>query len=211
MFRNRGNRAENFWRKILPAVNKRPHELDPRITVDTKGGFGCAEIAFQHDCGSVVERMGEHSRRMNPSQSVVVQRQRREEWGTSAKRMDRGSEVVAETRQGQFHSACGAAGGGLCFKHVNVQPCLREDYCRCQSVWTRSDHARARARHTHLNSRGSLVCDSADSVAKKNENHRGHRGTQSSVPGKICCPVLSAIEALESDLKNPCVITAKNP
>jgi len=141
---------------------------------------------------------------------VVVQRQRREEWGTSAKRMDRGSEVVEETRQGQFHSACGAAGGRLCFKNVNVQACLREDYCRCQSVWTRADHARAGARHTHLDSRGSLVCDSADSVAKKSDNHRGHR-TQSSVPGKICCPVLSAIEALESDLKNPRVITTKNP
>lgn len=65
MFRNRENRAKHFGSEFTPALDKRLHELAPRIAVCTKRSLGIAQVALQQDCGSIVERMGEWSRRMN--------------------------------------------------------------------------------------------------------------------------------------------------
>src|SRR5713226_6964120 len=109
MFRNRANRAKHFGSEFTPALDKRLHELAPRIAVYTERSLGIAQVALQHDCGSVVERMGERGWRMNPLQSMIFERQRREERRPGTHGMHRGSKVVQESRYGQFHRARGAA------------------------------------------------------------------------------------------------------
>src|SRR5580692_6195668 len=71
MFRNRANRAKHVGGEFTPALDKRLHELAPRIAVCTERSLGIAQVALQQNCGSVVERMGERSWRMNPLQSMI--------------------------------------------------------------------------------------------------------------------------------------------
>src|SRR5260370_41358148 len=98
MFRNRANRAKHFGSEFTPALDKRLHELAPRIAVYTERSLGIAQVALQHDCGSVVERMGERGRRMNPLQSMIFQRHRREERRPSTHRTHRSSKAIQEPR-----------------------------------------------------------------------------------------------------------------
>src|SRR5580704_2783528 len=141
MFRNRANRAKHVGGEFTPALDKRLHELPPRIAVRTERSLGIAQVPFQYDCGSIIERMGERSRRMNPLQSMIFERQRREERRPGAHRMHRRSKVVQEAWQSQFHRARCTARCRLSLEHIDLQAGLGQDDGRCKPIWARANAA----------------------------------------------------------------------
>ena len=71
--------------------------------------------------------MSQRRGRVNPLQSVIVQGQRSEEWGTGSHGMHSRSKVVQEPRQSQRERARRAAGLRFRFEDVNLQTGLSEN------------------------------------------------------------------------------------
>src|SRR6476659_7830649 len=100
MLRDRENWAKHVRSELAPVLDKGLHEPAPSIAVDAQGSLGVFKLAFQDNRRSIVKRVGERSRRMNPFQAVILQGERREEGRSNSKRIYRGSKIVLEARQG---------------------------------------------------------------------------------------------------------------
>src|ERR1700719_1662927 len=85
--------------------------------------------------------MRERRWRVNPLQTMFVQRQRRKEWRASREGMDRGTKVVEEARERELQGARGAAGLRLGPENLDVRATLRKDNGRGQAVGSRTDDA----------------------------------------------------------------------
>ena len=75
MPRKQVNRTQDFRRQYLPMFREVTHEPAPLLTVFAEYSFGVAEVALQGHGRSVVERMRQGRRRVDPLQSVFVQGQ----------------------------------------------------------------------------------------------------------------------------------------
>src|SRR5215813_13063437 len=104
MAREMRNRSENLGDELGPALDKGDHEVAPGAAVGSKCGFSVAQVTLQSDRSSIVEGMGERGGRVDPVESEITQGQRRKEWRSSGKRMDRRAEVVMKGGQRQFQS-----------------------------------------------------------------------------------------------------------
>ncbi len=119
-------RTQDFRGQIRPVIGERLHKAAPAFPVRAEDGFGLAEVALEDYGGAIVERMGEWSGRVNPLQTVSLQRQRRKKRGARGEWMDGGAEIVEEAWHCEFERARGAARLRLRFEDVNAHAALRE-------------------------------------------------------------------------------------
>src|SRR6267143_1946742 len=126
MPREHVQRAQDFRGQIRPMSDKRLHESAPAFAVWSENGFGVAQIALKRYGRAVVERMGEWSGRVNPLQTVSLQRERRKKRGARGEWMHGGAEIVEEAWHREFERARGAARLRLRFEDVNAHAALRE-------------------------------------------------------------------------------------
>src|SRR5579864_6319064 len=110
---NRRYGAQNFWRELAPMLDKRPHEIAPRLAVFAQRRCRFAQVPLQNDCRPIVEGMRQRRGRVYPFESIITQRQGREEWRACAQRMHGRSKIMQKARQCQLESARSAAGNRL--------------------------------------------------------------------------------------------------
>jgi hypothetical protein len=67
-------RPQDFRGQIRPVIGEWLHEAAPAFAVPPESGFGTAQVALEDYGGAIVERMGEWSGRVNPLQTVSLQR-----------------------------------------------------------------------------------------------------------------------------------------
>ncbi len=120
---------------------ERLHQAAPAFAIWSENRFGVAEVALKRYSGAVVERMGEWSRRVNPLQTLSVQRQRRKKRRTRGEWMNGGAEIVEEAGQRELERACGAACLWLRLEDVNVHAVLCESDGGGQAVRSGADDA----------------------------------------------------------------------
>ena len=118
--------AEDFGGERRPMLGERLDKAAPAVSVRSESGFGSAEIAFENYGGAVIEGMSKRSGRVNPVEAISVKRKGRKKWRARGERMDSGTEIVEEAREGEFESAYGAAGLWLGLEDVNVRAGLCE-------------------------------------------------------------------------------------
>src|SRR5256885_9211104 len=111
-------------RNSPPELERWLQEFPPCASLPAERRFCRSEIAFEHDCGAVVQRMGNRSRRVYPFQSIVREWQRRKEWRACAQRIHRRSKIMQESWQGQFEGPRSSARSRFCFKYFYLQPGL---------------------------------------------------------------------------------------
>ncbi len=90
------------------AVDHRCQQARPSVAVGTESGAGRVHRALQQD-GVVIERVGQRDRRVNPAQSVAVERHRPQRRRSDAEGMDRRTDIVHEAGFGQLGTARSAA------------------------------------------------------------------------------------------------------
>src|ERR1700674_271405 len=134
MEREHMDRAEDFGGENRPALDEWLHQAAPAFAVRPKNRFGVAEIARERYGGAVIERMRQGSGRVNPLQTVSLQRKRSKKRGARGERMNGGAEIVEEAGQGELECARGTARLRLCFEDVNAHAALREGDGGCEAV-----------------------------------------------------------------------------
>src|SRR5205085_3980929 len=75
------HRTKDLGGKIRPLLYIRFHEALPSRAICSQAAGRIVEISLESDSRSIVERMRQRSRRVNPFETEITQRQRREEWG----------------------------------------------------------------------------------------------------------------------------------
>jgi len=105
-------------------LHERLHQVLPALAVRAESGLGVVEIALEDHGGAVVERMGQRRGRMNPLQTVRLERQGRKEWRPGSEGMDRRAKIVKETGFGQRQRAGGTARLRLGFENVHMDAAL---------------------------------------------------------------------------------------
>jgi hypothetical protein len=143
------DRPQHLGSKFSPMLGKPTHQPAPLLAIFPKRSFGGAKIVLQHHRCTVVERMGQRRRRMDPFQAVVAQGQRREEWRSRSHRVHCGTEIVEESRQGERQGSRGAAGLRLRLEYIHLQACLGEDDGCRQTVGACADHSGSSWRRRH--------------------------------------------------------------
>src|SRR5262249_12703083 len=139
---NMHHRTQHFGRKGVPVLYERLHQHTPPATIGTKRSRGDIDVSLEHNGSTISERLGKRGRRMNPFESVILQRKLREKRRACGQRKHSRAEIVRETREGQFHAAGRAARDLLGFESIHLESGLREDDRGCEPVGARSDNAR---------------------------------------------------------------------
>ena len=70
-----GDRPQDFRSQLRPMFGKRFKRTAPVFAVYSECRFGLTQVAFEDDCSSVVKRVRDGSRGLNPFQAVFPQRQ----------------------------------------------------------------------------------------------------------------------------------------
>src|SRR5215467_4964898 len=70
---DREYRSQYLQHQLLPVLYKWQHQIDPDVCILTQGSSRVLESALQCDRGSVVKRVGQWSRRVNPFKAVLVE------------------------------------------------------------------------------------------------------------------------------------------
>ena len=132
-------RREQQVAQIVGDPDEGLEQAPVRGSVLAEAGRGLRDGALEHSRRSVVERMCERRRRVDPLQAVLLERQRAQERRADRPRVDRRADVVAEARQRQLGRPHPAADrvGGLEHQHRTARP--RKDDRRCQSVRAGTD------------------------------------------------------------------------
>src|SRR6516165_4796399 len=108
------------------------------------------DVSLEHNGRAIIERMGERRRRVNPFESVILERQFGKEGRTCGQRIHGRAEVMHEAREGQLQAASRTAGDWLGFEYIHLQPGLRKHDCGSEPIRARSDYARLPvARHNY--------------------------------------------------------------
>ena len=103
------DRAEDFRSEGRPVFREWLHKAAPGFSILTECGLGVGQIAFEHDGRSIVERMGERRRAVDPVQSVICERKRAEKGRAHSKRVNGGAEIVKYLKTGSAYYAPSAA------------------------------------------------------------------------------------------------------
>src|SRR5689334_16355802 len=93
-------RAEDFSGESGPMLREGLHEAAPTVTIWSESGFGGVHLALERDGGAVIKGVGEGSGRVNPLESVSLQRERTKERRACGERMYGRAEIVEEAGQG---------------------------------------------------------------------------------------------------------------
>jgi len=141
MSRKQVNWLKNFRRQVRPALDKRLHESAPGPAVITQRRFSVMQIALKCNRGAIVKGMRQGTRRVNPFESVIRQRQRGKKWRPRGEWIHRRSEVMEKSGQGKFQRSHGASRLGLRLKNVYLQSVLSENDGRRKPVGTGADNA----------------------------------------------------------------------
>ena len=143
MMRNPQYWPKSVFRELPPVVSRGLHQTPPSLAVYAQRAFRLPKVALQHHCRSIVERMRQRRISVDPLQSVILERQRREERRSGREGMHGRAEVMQKSRQRERKRARRAARLGLRFEDLHAHPRLRKHNGRGQAVRTRSNHAGA--------------------------------------------------------------------
>ena len=148
--RMRGNvqRREDVLEQRLGIAGERREEPPPARLVLAEPAHGRVRRALEQGRGSVVERVRERRRRLDPLEAVLRERQRAEERRRDAERVDRRADVVDESRQRQLGRARAAAHGVGRLEHAHRDPGPRQHDRRRQPVRPGADDDRVRHRRS---------------------------------------------------------------
>ena len=102
MLRNVGDRSHQLARKRVPAGDQRLEQLAIRRAVRAKLLRGVFERARRENNSAVVERVSDCCGRLD---QVEVELQRAEERRGKKRGVDRGTDIVAKTRERQLRGA----------------------------------------------------------------------------------------------------------
>ena len=139
--------AEKVGKQPFGGFCQRPHQLSVGASIRTECFRGGIDRAFQHRGRSVVQRVRERRRRVNPLQSVFCQREGFEERRRDRHRVNRGADVVRESRQRERRGPRPAADGIGALDHKNRMTLLGKGDGRGKSVWPGPDDHRGGIRH----------------------------------------------------------------
>ena len=70
------NRLKDFFRELHPMCCQRLKEVAPAFAIGTQSVLRILQVALQHDGGTIVQRMREWSRRMNPFKAMLLKWER---------------------------------------------------------------------------------------------------------------------------------------
>ena len=145
MPRQQRNRPQHLRRQFVPVLGEWPEHPSPLLAVLAERALGLAEIALQNYRRAIVQGMRQRRRWLNPFQSVIAQRQRREERRGQRHGMHGRAEVVLKSGKSKGKRTSAAAGLRLSFVDLDLQSRLRQNNGRGQAVGTCSDdHGSAR-------------------------------------------------------------------
>ena len=134
--RKMGDRPHQFAFELAPAGDERFHEVPVCIGVHAQSGRSLLERAPYERGRSVVERMRDSGGWFD---QIEFELERAEERGGEDRRMDRGADVVSETRERQLRRACPAADRRLSFDDADRAPGLSERDRGSEAVRPRPD------------------------------------------------------------------------
>ena len=135
-------RAERVGGELVPRARKRLDQPAVHAPVGAEAARGRIDRAFEQDGGAVVEGMRERRRRLDPLEPLATEIERAEERRRGAHRMERGTDVMEKSRQGQRRGAAAAADRVVRLEHRYRQSLSRERDRRGEAVRPRADDDR---------------------------------------------------------------------
>src|SRR5580704_4115895 len=88
MLRDARNRAQDLGCELMPVFNERLYESAPGFSILAQANLRIFKFAFQNHRRAIVERVGKRNRRMNPVQSVSLEREGGKERRAGTERMN---------------------------------------------------------------------------------------------------------------------------
>src|SRR5918995_143137 len=101
---------------------------------------GSVNRSLKHDHCAVIERMRERRRRLNPFETVLIERKRAKKRRANRERINGRAYVVHETRQGELAETNAAAGVLWGFKNSDSPAVLRQGDGGGKPVRSRADN-----------------------------------------------------------------------
>jgi hypothetical protein len=132
--------AKQIFEQNLRIAGQGCEEFGIRWAVVTKSVGSRGYRSFLNGRRSIVQRMGEWHGRKYPLKSKSVKWQLLQERRGHAKRVNRRTNVVAKSRQGQRQCPCAAAKGRIPFDDKNAAPGSGNNDSRRQAIWPGPDH-----------------------------------------------------------------------
>lgn len=121
------------------AFNERCDPSVVQVSIRAQKSGGCLHAWFEGNSAAVVEEMDDRHRRPDPLQSMFFELKPAQERRSHRQRMDRGTDIMQESRQGQLRGARATSRCRMGLENGDAQARSRQDDTGGEAIRTGTD------------------------------------------------------------------------